>query len=141
MTQVRQPVGPRILPQLTETNQAFWTGGAGGQLMVSRCDNCERWALPPVHECPSCGGGSTPQPVSGRARVYTWTVNYQKFHPDVDPPNLIAIVVLEEQDDLRVATNLVDIEPDDVRADLPVRVEFEDHGEIFYPVFVPEEAL
>ncbi len=138
MTRIRQPLGPRVLPQLTDTNRSFWTGGAEGQLLVSRCGSCERWILPPLDECPACGGRTTSQPVSGRGRVFTWTVNYQKFHPGVDPPNLIAIVVLDEQADLRVATNLVDVEVDQVRADLPVRVEFEEHGPIFYPVFVPE---
>jgi uncharacterized OB-fold protein len=78
--------------------------------------------------------------VSGSATVYTWTLNHQKFHPDVEPPNLIALVVLDEQPDLRLATNLVDIDADDVISGLPVSVEFEDYGEIFYPVFAPAAA-
>jgi uncharacterized OB-fold protein len=140
MTAIRQPSGPRVLPRLTDANRAFWTSGAAGQLLVPRCAGCGRWILPPVLECPACGGATKPEPVSGRAKVYTWTLNCQKFHPDIDPPNLIALVILVEQDDLRVATNLVDCEPDDVRAGMEVSVEFEDHGEIFYPVFAPVES-
>ncbi len=140
MTKVRPPSGTRILPRLTDANRAFWTGGGNGQLLVGRCEKCHRWELPPVAECTSCGGMSTPEPVSGAAKVFTWTLNHQKFHPDVPPPNLIAVVVLDEQDDLRVATNLVDIDADDVRSGLSVSVEFEDYGEVFYPVFAPVVA-
>jgi uncharacterized protein len=50
-------------------------------------------------------------------------------------PYLIAIVVLEEQEDLLLATNLIGMEEADVHDGLPVQVVFEDHGEVFYPVF------
>jgi uncharacterized OB-fold protein len=69
--------------------------------------------------------------------VWTWTLNSYQYHPNIPPPNLIAIVVLEEQDDLRVATNLIGCEESAVRAGMEVAVAFEDHGEVFYPVFEP----
>lgn len=141
MTKVRPPSGFRLLPRLTDANRAFWTGGGKGQLLVGRCERCHRWELPPATECTSCGGPTTPEPVSGAAKVFTWTLNHQKFHPDVEPPNLIALVVLDEQDDLRVATNLVDVDAEDVRSGMPVSVQFEDHGEVFYPVFAPAVEL
>lgn len=129
-----------MLPRLNDHNRAFWTGGADGRLLVPRCEECGRWVLPPSSECQVCGGVTKSEAVSGRAKVYTWTLNHQKFHPDVKPPNLIAIVVLDEQDDLRLATNLVDIEAEDVSSDMAVEVEFEDYGEIYYPVFAPAVA-
>ena len=69
--------------------------------------------------------------------MWTWTLNSHQYHPDVPPPTLIAIVVLDEQDDLRLATNLVHVDEAAVREGLPVQVLFEDHGEMFYPVFEP----
>jgi uncharacterized OB-fold protein len=139
MTKVRPSSGTRVLPRLTDANRAFWTGGANGDLLVTRCEKCHRWELPPSQECTGCGGPTRPEPVSGTAKVYTWTLNHQKFHPDVEPPNLIALVVLDEQEDLRLATNLVDIDAEDVKSGLPVSVEFEDYGDLFYPVFAPVE--
>lgn len=134
--------GPRSLPALNDDNRAFWTGGAAGRLLVPRCneDGCRRWVLPPRATCPSCGSETIAEPTSGRARVLTWTLNSYQYHPDVPPPNLIAIVVLDEQDDLRLATNLVHCEESDVSIDLPVQVLFEEHGEVFYPVFEPAGA-
>ena len=84
-----------------------------------------------------CGGELRAEPVSGRGTVFTFTVNAHQFHPDVPPPNLIAIVELAEQEDLRIPTDIVGCEPAGLRCGLPVRVLFERHGEIFYPLFEP----
>jgi uncharacterized OB-fold protein len=132
-----EPAAPRLLPPVDEGNREFWTGGAEGRLLVPYCDTCGRWSLPPRPVCPRCGGAASYRPTSGRATVLTWTVNHHQFHPDVPPPNIIAVVVLSEQDDLRLATNLVDCEPDEVRCGLAVTVRFERHPGAWYPVFAP----
>jgi uncharacterized OB-fold protein len=79
--------------------------------------------------------------VSGRGTVFTYTVNYQPFNPGVPVPYVIAIVELEEQDDLRIATNIVDCEPDSVYVGLPVEVRFEHQvvgdESVYMPVFAP----
>lgn len=138
------PAGPRMLPALDDANRAFYTGGREGRLLVGRCSaaGCRRWALPPASSCPSCGNDLVAEAVSGRARVLTWTVNAHPYHPDIPVPYLIAIVTLEEQDDLRVATNLVGVPPSDdaIRAGMEVVVAFEGHGEVFYPVFTQAGA-
>ena len=136
------PVIPaRILPKLHEHNRAFWTGGADGQLMIARCTRCALWVNPPSPNCPDCGGTLAAEHVSGHGAVFTYTVNYQPFNPAVPVPYVIAIVGLEEQADLRIATNIVDCEPDSVYVGLPVEVRFERHetdeGSVFVPVFAP----
>lgn len=135
------PSGPRMLPALDDANRAFYTGGGEGQLLVGRCVSagCRQWALPPATTCPACDSDLVAEPVSGRARLMTWTVNSHPYHPEVAVPYVIAIVVLEEQEDLRVATNLVDVPASDeaLRAGMEVTVAFENHGEVFYPVFRP----
>jgi uncharacterized OB-fold protein len=78
--------------------------------------------------------------VSGKATVFTFTVNHQPFHPKVTPPYAIAIVELVEQTDLRMPTNLVNCELDRLSCGMPVRVLFEQHGEIFVPLFEPDDA-
>src|SRR5207248_2760331 len=132
------PVGSRILPTITSENRAFWTGGANGQLLIQRCAECGRWVHPPTDRCPSCRGALHTEPVSGRGTVFTYTVNAYQFHPDVQPPpNTIVIVQLDEQHDLRIATNLINYSDDELRIDQPVQVSFERQGEIFYPLFEP----
>ena len=130
---------PRILPPLTSLNRAFWTGGAQGQLLILRCEACRRWVHPVSPGCPDCEGALAPEPVSGRGSVFTFTVNDQPFNPKVPLPYVIAIVELVEQPDLRIPTNIVGCEPDELRCGMPVRVLFEQHGEFFVPLFEPNE--
>lgn len=134
-----EPAAPRMLPRVTDTNRTFWTGGAQGRLMVTRCTSCRRWVLPLSEICPECDGATIYEATTGRATVFTYTLNAHQFHPDVPPPNLIAIVILDEQEDLRLATNIVDCEEDEICCGMAVTVLFEKHGEMFYPVFTPDE--
>jgi hypothetical protein len=131
---------PRLLPPLDSVNRPFWTGGAKGELLIQRCTACGRWVHPPVERCSVCGGELVTEPVSGAGTVLTFTVNFHPYNPAVPPPYVIAIVVLDEQEDLRLPTNIVDWEPDAVRIGIRVRVLFERHGEVFVPVFAPVPA-
>jgi uncharacterized OB-fold protein len=132
-----EPTAPRMLPPITDRTRAYWTGGARGELVMDRCRPCGRWALPGGDQCLACGGEPAPEPVSGRGTVFTFSVNMHQFHPDVPPPNVIAIVQLDEQEDLRIVTNIIGVETHDLRCGLPVSVAFERHGDVFYPVFEP----
>lgn len=131
----------RMLPELTEHNHAFWTGGADGRLHVPYCAACARWVLPPEADCPHCDAPLESRPVSGEGTVFTYTVNGHPFNPAVPPPYVIAIVELAEQPDLRLAANIVDCEPDSVTVGMPVAVRFEEQhgaeGTVYVPVFAP----
>jgi hypothetical protein len=129
-----------MLPHLTDLNRAFWTGGANGELLVMRCGACGRWVHPPVASCPDCDGELSPQPASGEGTVFTFTVNRHAYNPEVPLPYVIAIVELVEQEGLRLMTNLTNCDPDAVDIGMPVRVAFEDHGEVFVPVFEPADG-
>uniref|UniRef100_UPI0034E1F435 Zn-ribbon domain-containing OB-fold protein n=1 Tax=Mycobacterium sp. OAE908 TaxID=2817899 RepID=UPI0034E1F435 len=132
-----------MLPKLHDHNRAFWTGGADGRLLISWCTQCEAWVSPPAGDCPDCEGALVARPVSGRGTVFTYTVNHQPFNPDVPVPYVIAIVQLDEQPDLRIASNIVDCEPDSVHIGLAVEVRFEpqdvDGESVFVPVFAPRK--
>lgn len=121
-----------------ESDEFFWRSGADGQLRFMGCDDCGRIHHPPVPRCPHCGSRAlAPTPVSGRATVATYTVNRQPFMPGFDPPYVIAIVEIEEDPTVRLMTNIVGCEIDDVRIDMPVQVTFEENGEWFVPLFSP----
>jgi uncharacterized OB-fold protein len=128
---------PRTIPDLTDDNRAFWTGGAQGELLIHRCGACGTWAEPPGPACAACGGPLSPQPVSGRGTVLAFTVNHQAWNPDVPLPYVVALVQLDEQDDLRVPTNIVGCEPEVVVTGMAVQVLFERHGDAFVPLFEP----
>jgi uncharacterized OB-fold protein len=127
---------PRILPDLVDANTPYWTGGAEGQLLIERCERCRNWQHPPTGHCGKCGAGARAEPVSGRGTVFTFTVNHQAYRHEVPPPYVIAVVELAEQADLRLPTNIVECQPEDVRIGAEVNVAFEPQGDAYVPVFV-----
>ncbi len=131
----------RLLPQVTPENEHFWRGGADGELRFLRCGSCRYYVHPPAPLCPEClSRDLSAEAVSGRAVVHTFTVNYQAWIPGFDPPYLVAIVELAEQEGLRLTTNLVNCEPEDVSIGMRVKVLFEDVGDdVFLPLFEQEK--
>ena len=116
---------------------AFWNGGADGQLLIARCEGCRRMVHPPRETCADCGQTLKSTPTSGAGVVFTYTINHQQFHPEVPPPYVIALVELIEQPGLRLAANIVDCEPESVFIGMKVQVRFEQRGQRFVPVFAP----
>jgi uncharacterized protein len=126
------------IPAITDDNRAFWTGGESGQLLVTHCHDCGFWTHPPVPRCPSClSDNVAPDPVSGRGRVYSYTINRQQWNPELEVPYVIAIVELDEQPSLRLLTNIVGTSVDEVAIDMPVEVAFVNRGNAYLPVFHP----
>jgi uncharacterized protein len=131
--------GPRIrlLPRVDAENEFFWTGGAVGELRFLRCRHCRYYVHPPAPRCPEClSEGVVPEAVSGRATVVAHTVNVHQWIPDSEP-YVIGLVAIAEQESVRLTTNLVDVEPETIRTGMPVEVVFEQHGEVFLPLFRP----
>jgi uncharacterized OB-fold protein len=131
----------RVLPRVTKQNGHFWRGGEQGELRFLRCRACRTYVHPPAPVCPEClGRDLAPEAVSGRATVLTYTLNHQPWVPSADHPYCIAIVGIEEQEGLRLMTNVVHCPPEDVRIGMPVRVVFEQHEDVWIPLFEPAEG-
>jgi uncharacterized OB-fold protein len=129
----------RLLPQLNDANRHYWTGGEQGELRILRCDGCGHWVHPPAPVCPACHGRSlTPHATSGRATLHTYTVNRQPWYPDLDPPYVVGIVELPEQDGLRITAGLNGVDPESVRIGMALRVTFEQYEDVWLPFFEPD---
>jgi len=105
-------------------------------LLIEYCDRCARWVHPATGECRECGSPLIARPASGRGTVFTYTVNYHPYNPEIPVPYVIAIVELAEQRDLRVAANIVGCEPGSVTCGMPVQVQPE-KGSGGAPLFAP----
>jgi uncharacterized protein len=128
----------RTLPALTPTNHFFWTGGASGQLAILHCADCGHWLHPPGSLCPEClGTRLEPRAVSGLGVVEACTVNHHAWSPDLAVPYVIAIVSLVDCPQVRLTTNIVGIAPDAVRIGMSVRCTFEQHEDVWLPLFTP----
>src|SRR5437762_8275472 len=57
--------------------------------------------------------------------------------PSFPPPYVVAIVAIEEDDRIRLTTNIVNCEPGDVRVGMKVQVTFEHDDDMWIPLFEP----
>ena len=116
-----------MLPEPTPESQPFWDACARGQLVVQRCGSCGRSWFPPSSRCQHCWGADhTWTPVSGRGRVFSFTVFRRAYAPQLAAQLPYVVGVIELEEGLRLISNVVGCEPDDVGAGLPVEVCFDE---------------
>ena len=97
--------------------------------MIQRCAACGAWRHPPVPICSACHATAhRGERVSGRGRVFSYTIAYHPVHPALVErvPYNIALVELPDAGNVRLVTNLIDVPPDEVAVGLEVEVVFED---------------
>ncbi|WP_330255189.1 OB-fold domain-containing protein [Nocardia sp. NBC_00565] len=132
-----KPVRP--LPQPTLASAKFWSSGSDGVLRILGCADCGAYTHPPLPRCRVCRSGNVAMAaVSGRGVVAGFTVNHQQWLPAFPPPYVIAIVALEEDAGVRLTTNIVNCDIEDVRIGMPVRVVFEKAEDVYLPLFEPD---
>ncbi|NUR83192.1 MAG: Zn-ribbon domain-containing OB-fold protein [Nonomuraea sp.] len=123
------------IPKPTPETQPFWDGAAAGELRIQRCTQCERHYFYPRPACPRCGSEQVEWvTASGRGTLYSYVINHGPA-PGFEAPYVIAVVELEEG--VRMMTNLVGVEPDpeQLPLDLPLRVTFEERGDVRVPMW------
>jgi len=131
----------RLLPRLDQDSGFFWTSGADGRLRFQRCHRCGSFVHPPAPRCPEClSEDVAPEVVSGRATVVAHTVNVHPWIPGSEP-YVVGLVSIEEQESVRLTTNLIDVEPEEIRTGMPVEVVFEQHEDVYLPLFRPVRAV
>lgn len=129
----------RALPAIDKDNEAYWTGGAAGELRIFRCQDCSYYVHPPVRFCPKCESRRVePEAVSGRGHVASFTVNHKQWVPGLPVPYVLALVSIAEQADVRLVTNIVNCDPETVTMGMAVKVLFEPHEDLWVPFFEPE---
>jgi uncharacterized protein len=134
----------RPAPIVTEDNAVFWDAADEGRLVAQRCAKCGRLRHPPRPMCPECRSLEVEvAALSGRGVVYSYAILHHPQHPSFEYPVLATLIDLDEG--IRVVSNLVGIEPDEIRIGLPVQVEFvsteDDHRvPVFRPVAVGESV-
>jgi len=124
------------LPEITDENRHFWQGGRDDKLIFTYCAPCDYIIHPPAPVCPCCLNREPGvRAVSGRATVASITINYQQWLPDMEVPYVLAIVELMEQKAVRLTTRIITDDVHSVFIGMPVKVVFEQRGEVWLPLF------
>jgi uncharacterized OB-fold protein len=110
-----------LRPLVSPDTAFFWEGTAAGELRIQHCPECGNLRHPPGPMCPSCGCEKPEYVVaSGRGTVFSFVVHHAPPVPGRTLPFVVALVELDEG--VRMLGELVDVDPADVRIDLPVEV-------------------
>jgi uncharacterized OB-fold protein len=128
------------LPDLDDPlTRDFFAGAARHELLIPRCGRCDRWVWYPEETCPGCEGALTWTKTSGRGRLFSWAVVHRPFLPAFAEmvPFVTALVALEEAPEVRIVTYVVDVDPADLAADLPLEATFRD---LRFPT-VPDKSV
>ena len=131
----------RPLPQPTPETAPFWEGCKAHELRLPYCTACNQYFFYPRRYCPNCLSDAIEwRTASGKGTLHTYVIGARPA-PGFDPPYVIAIVKLDEGPHLM--SNIVNVEPkpENLPADLPVEVVFNDiNDEITLPEFQPAGA-
>ena len=132
----------KAAPVPTPETQPYWDGGAAGELRIQRCLDCGKPYFYPRPVCPSCGSGRVEWfTASGQATLYSYVINHRPaagFEDDV--PYAIAVVELAEGPRMMTSIRGVPATPEALVLDMPLRVAFEQRGDVWLPVFTPGQG-
>lgn len=129
------------LPVPDPLTKTYWDSVKAHAMQMQQCDACNKFVFYPRNVCPHCGARTLSwKSVSGKGKVYGFTISHQKGMPAFgeEVPYTIAVVELEEG--VRMMTNLVGIEPDPnkIKVGMEVVVHYDDVTDaITLPKFKP----
>jgi uncharacterized OB-fold protein len=131
-----------IPPAITDETEPFWSAAAEGRLVVEGCTSCGAESFPPRGICRRCRSRATaPVEITGPGTVYSYTVNYQRWVPDLDVPFAIVLVEFPGHPGVRVVGRLRGCPPEHAAIGMRVEVGFEPGpGGFAVPSFVAVAA-
>lgn len=105
-------------------NQGFWNAVKNGNLAFQRCKECNTWVHPPRPACPSCRSLEKEwASSSGKGTIHSWVIYREAPHPSFLTPYAVALVEMEEG--VRIISNLVDVELNEIQIGMLVEVVFD----------------
>lgn len=91
------------------------------QLHVQKCKNCGTYSHPPRPVCHHCRKFELEWvQMTGKGTVYSYVIYHRSVHPGFEVPYEVVLVELEEG--VRIVSNMVDCEPEDIYIGMPVEV-------------------
>lgn len=126
LTSYRKPI-----PNPSPEAKPYWEAAKRHELQIPYCRGCGRLFWYPRVLCPRCHSWDiTWRKVSGRGKLHSFAIQYRPQQPgfEDDVPYITALVELDEDPEVRLLSNLINIEPDPqkVKVGMAVEVVFED---------------
>lgn len=115
---------PQIpLPEPTELSRPFWEAANESRLILQRCDVCAHYRWTPQILCTHCQAEPfTWTEISGRGRLYSFTIVHRAPTAGFEVPFVLAVVELEEGP--LMLTQIVESPREALAVDAPVEIAF-----------------
>ncbi len=129
----------RPIPEVTAELRPFFEASKQGQLVVQKCDSCGALRFPPRKLCANClSRQSSWTPVSGEGEVYSFIIMHRVYHPAFATQVPYAVATIKLKEGARMLSNVIGINPHEIKCGMPVRVSFEKLDEaVTLPMFRP----
>ncbi|NMM03901.1 thiolase [Paraburkholderia sp. RP-4-7] len=118
-------------PEPGPEDAPFWQACQDKTLKIRFCHDCTRYFHPPMPGCPRCGSMDLGwKEVSGNGTVFTYTIGHHAVHPALKGhgPYNVSVILLDDVDDVRLVSNVIDVPPEELSIGMPVTVCFEPAG-------------
>jgi uncharacterized protein len=106
--------------------EKFWESVKAEKLTAAQCGACGHFRMPPSPYCPKCRSQDTRWPeLPGTGTVYSYVVCHRAPFPGIPDFDYIPVVVdLDGAPGARIVSNLFDIDPEEVKIGMKVKVAF-----------------
>ncbi len=127
----------KLIPHVTPELKPFFDAARSHKLAVQKCDNCGTLRFPAAPMCLACDSPrSSWVNVSGRGKVFSFTIMHRAYHPAFKAPYTLAVIELDEG--VKMTSDVVGIEPAKVKCGMAVEVMFDKlSDEVTLPRFRP----
>ena len=129
-------------PRISADTKMFWEGCKEHKLEIQRCKKCGKLRWPAAFLCPDCLSSETEmQEMSGEGTLYSYVTFQKAFHPSVQDKVPYTVGVVEMEGGVRIISNIVDCEPEQLACNKKVKMKWMDCEEYTKPDFeLVEEA-
>lgn len=105
----------RMEPPTSKVSTPFWDATREQRLVLQHCESCDRSIWYPRTICPHCSSTDiTWQPASGAGTIYAVSVQYRPGTPQMKDRVPYAVVLVDLDEGVRMMSNVVDAELDDI---------------------------
>jgi uncharacterized protein len=127
----------KLIPNVTRELKPFFDAAREHKLAVQKCDKCGMLRFPAAPFCLGCDSDKASWvPVSGRGKVFSFTVMHRAYHPAFKAPYTLAVIELNEG--VKMTSSLIGVDPAKVKCGMPVEVAFDQlSDEVTLPRFRP----
>jgi hypothetical protein len=126
-------------PAYDNVNRKYWESAKEHKFVIQKCQDCGTMMFPPAGVCRNCLSENLAWVESnGRGKVWSFNVFHQLYWAAFKEEVPYNVVWVELEEGLMIISKMVGIKNEDIRVDMPVKVDFEDITEEWtLPVFRP----